>query len=120
MEALSFVAPAAYVLDWLTMFSDSSEALTLGTVLPLGVVLGSAAAALARRDFRWEGFGGAADTARHLVGTVLMGVGGITAMGCSIGQGLSGLSSLSLGSVLATAGAWAALRWQVWQLERQA
>ncbi|MBK7616524.1 MAG: YeeE/YedE family protein [Burkholderiales bacterium] len=124
MEAFSFVAPAAALLNWLTWFSDSSQVLNLAVVLPLGVVLGSAAAALARGEFRWEGFAGPADTARHLGGAVLMGVGGVTAMGCTIGQGLSGLSTLSLGSALATAGivagAVVALRWQMWQLERQA
>ncbi len=123
MEAFSFVAPAAALLNWLTLYSDSSQVLSLAVVLPLGVVAGSAAAALVRGEFRWEGFAGAPDTARHLGGAVLMGVGGVTAMGCSIGQGISGLSTLSLGSMLATAGivagAWGALRWQLWQLERQ-
>jgi hypothetical protein len=122
MEAFSFVAPAAYVLDWLTLFSDSSKQLSFGVVLPLGVVAGAAAMAAARGEFRWEGFGGAADTGRHLGGAVLMGVGGVTALGCSIGQGISGLSTLSLGSLLATAsivaGALAALKWQMWQLEQ--
>ena len=33
-----------------------------------------------------------------------MGFGGVTAMGCSIGQGLTGLSMLSAGAVLAVAG----------------
>jgi uncharacterized protein len=51
-----------------------------------------------------------------------MGLGGVTAMGCTIGQGLSGLSTLSVGSVIAVAGivagAWAALRWQTWRIER--
>lgn len=124
MEAFSFVAPAAALLNWLTWFSDTSQVLSLAVVLPLGVVLGSAVAALVRGEFRWEGFAGAADTARHIGGAVLMGVGGVTAMGCSTGQGLSGLSTLSLGSALATAGivagAVGALRWQMWQLERQA
>ena len=62
------------------------------------------------------------DTANHLVGALLMGVGGVTAMGCTIGQGLSGLSTLALGSFIAVAcimtGAVLALRWQVWRLER--
>jgi len=124
MEAFSFVAPAAALLNWVTLFSDTSQVMSLAVALPLGVVLGAAVAALARGEFRWEGFAGAADTARHLAGAVLMGVGGVTAMGCSIGQGISGLSTLSLGSALATAGvvtgAVAALRWQMWQLERQA
>lgn len=124
MEAFSFVAPAAALLNWFTLYSDTSQVLSLAVVLPLGVVAGAAAASLARGEFRWEGFAGAGDTARHLLGGVLMGVGGVTALGCSIGQGISGLSTLSPGSVLATAGivagAWMALRWQLWQLERQA
>jgi uncharacterized membrane protein YedE/YeeE len=124
MEGFSFVAPVAAVLDWLMLYSDASQVLSLAAVLPPGVVLGAAAAALVRGEFRWEGFAGTADTARHVVGAVLMGVGGVTAMGCSTGQGLTGLSTLSLGSVLATAGivagAVAALRWQMWQLEHQA
>jgi hypothetical protein len=53
-----------------------------------------------------------------------MGVGGVTALGCTIGQGLSGLSTLSLGSFITLAaivvGALLALRWQVWRLEQQA
>jgi hypothetical protein len=124
MESFSFVAPLAYVLDGLVFFSDASKRLTQGMVVVLGVVLGSAVVALVGRSFRWEGFRGAEDTASHLVGALLMGVGGITATGCTIGQGLSGLSTLSLGSFVASAGIVAgavlALRWQVWRLERSA
>ena len=123
MESFSFVAPLAYVLDGLVFFSDASKRLTQGMVLVVGVILGSAAVALASRSFRWEGFRGVEDTANHLVGAALMGVGGITALGCTIGQGLSGLSTLSLGSFIASAaivaGAVAALRWQVWRLESE-
>lgn len=122
-ESLSFVAPVAYLLDWLMFFSDTHKVLTLGIVSVLGLGLGSALAALAGRTFRWEGFRNTDDLAHHLVGAVLMGVGGVTAMGCSIGQGLSGLSTLnitSLEAVLAMgAGAVLALRYQMWRLERQ-
>jgi uncharacterized protein len=80
--------------------------------------------ALATRTFRWEGFANAEDTANHLVGAVLMGVGGVTAMGCTVGQGLSGVSTLALGSFIALAGivggAVLAVRYQVWRLERMA
>ena len=124
MESFSFVAPLAYLLDGLVFFSDTSKRLTQGMVMVVGVVLGSAAVALAGRSFRWEGFRGVEDTANHLVGALLMGVGGITALGCTVGQGLSGLSTLSLGSFIATAaiiaGAVAALRWQVWRMDRAA
>ncbi len=124
MESLSFVAPLAYTLDWLILFSDKSKLLTIGIVSTAGVVLGSAAVALATRTFRWEGFGGTEDTANHFVGAALMGVGGVTAVGCTIGQGISGVSTLALGSFITlaaiVAGAVAALRYQVWRLDRMA
>jgi hypothetical protein len=122
MESLTFVAPIAYTVDWLILFSDKSKTLTVGIVSVFGVVLGSAAVALATRSFRWEGFAGTEDTANHVVGAVLMGVGGVTAMGCTIGQGLSGVSTLALGSFIAfggiVGGAVLALRYQMWRLER--
>lgn len=121
-EAFSFVAPVAYTLDWLMFFSDRSKVLTIGIVAVAGVVAGSFATAVAQRRFRWEGFGGPEDVANHLAGGVLMGVGGVTALGCTIGQGLSGLATLSLTSFVAVAGivagAVAALKYQAWRLER--
>ena len=85
-------------------------------------MVGSAVYALVTRSFRWEGFRNAEDTANHLVGAVLMGVGGVAAMGCTVGQGLSGLSTLSATSFVAVAaivlGAVAALKYQVWRLEK--
>jgi uncharacterized membrane protein YedE/YeeE len=124
MESLSFVAPIAYTLDWLMFFSDKSKLLTIGIVSVVGVIVGAAAYALLTRTFRWEGFRDAGDTGTHLVGGLLMGVGGVTALGCTIGQGLSGLSTLSLTSFVAVAailaGAVAALRFQVWRIERSA
>ncbi|MDE1949832.1 MAG: YeeE/YedE family protein [Burkholderiales bacterium] len=121
-EALSFVAPLAQGLDLLTLWSDRATVASFGVMLALGVVLGSAASALLRREFRLEGFRDAEDLANHLAGGLLMGFGGVTAAGCSIGQGVSGLSLLSAGSVIAVAGivggSRAALAWQGWRLER--
>lgn len=120
-EALSFVAPVAYTLDWLLFFSDKSKVLTLGVVSVLGVMVGSAVCALSMRTFRWEGFGGTEDVANHLIGAVLMGVGGVTAMGCTVGQGLSGISTLSATSFVAVAailaGAVVAFKYQTWRLD---
>jgi uncharacterized protein len=88
----------------------------------LGLTAGASVDALATRRFRWEGFRSAEDTANHLAGGALMGVGGVTALGCTIGQGLSGLSTLAVGSLIATAaivaGAVAGLRYQLWRVER--
>ena len=122
MESLTFVAPLAYTLDWLILFSDTSKVLTVGIVTSVGVVVGAAIVAVATGGFRWEGFAGTEDTANHVLGGLLMGVGGVTALGCTIGQGLSGVSTLAVGSFIALAGilvgAWAGLRWQTWRMER--
>jgi uncharacterized protein len=76
---------------------------------------------LLSKTFRWEGFRDAEDTANHLVGAVLMGAGGVTALGCTVGQGMSGLSTLALGSMLAfaaiIAGSVLAFKYQIWRLE---
>ena len=123
MESLTFTAPMAYTLDWLIFYSDTSKVLTFGVVTVVGVVVGAFAQAVLDRSFRWEGFGSTQDTALHLVGAACMGVGGVTALGCTIGQGLSGLSTLSLTSVIAVAGiglgAVIGLRFQIWLLERE-
>ncbi len=121
MESLTFVAPLSYTVDWLTLFSDKSRVLNFGITSTLGVVAGSAAVALAQRRFRWEGFAHTEDTANHLVGAALMGIGGVTALGCTVGQGITGISTLALGSFVALAGivggAVAALRYQSWRLD---
>lgn len=124
MESLTFTAPVAYTMDWLMYFSDKSKVLTLAIVSVLGVVVGSTLYSLLTGSFRWEAFRGVEDTANHIIGAVLMGVGGVVAMGCTVGQGLSGVSTLSLGSFVAFAGiivgAVASLRFQMWRLERMA
>ena len=89
----------------------------------LGVIAGSAAYALATRSFRWEGFASMADLRNQLVGAMLMGFGGVTAVGCTIGQGLSGLSTLALGSFIAVAGIMAGsaatLKYLLWKVEQE-
>lgn len=124
IEALSFVAPVAYSLDWLMFYSDQSKVLTTGVTAVIGVVLGSALSAFQTRTFRWEGFASPRDLGQHLFGAVLMGVGGVTAMGCTFGQGLSGISTLSLNAFVTVAaivlGAVVSLRQQAARLERTA
>jgi uncharacterized protein len=122
MESLSFVAPVSFTLDLLMFWSDQSKIVTLGIAAVLGMIAGASTDALMTRRFRWEGFQNAEDTANHLVGGALMGVGGVTALGCTIGQGLTGLSTLAVGSLVAfiaiIAGAVAGVRYQVWRVER--
>jgi uncharacterized protein len=124
LESFSFVAPVGYTLELLLLWSDVSRIVTFGVAAVLGMLAGSAAYALASRTFRWEGFGSVEDVGNHLVGATLMGFGGVTALGCTIGQGLSGVSTLAVGSFLAlgaiVAGSVMAVRYQVWRLERSA
>jgi uncharacterized protein len=123
MESFSFVSPMAYTLEYLMLWTDKSEIVTYGIASAAGVIAGSAAYALATRSFRWEGFRDAEDTAAHMIGGTLMGFGGITALGCTIGQGITGFSTLAVGSITAfvsiVAGSVATNKFQYWRLMRQ-
>ena len=124
VESLSFVGPVAFGLELLMLWTDKSLHLTFGIASVIGVVLGSAAYAIATRKFRWEGFASLADLRNQLVGALLMGFGGVTALGCTVGQGLSGVSTLAIGSFIAMAGiiagSVATLKILVWHAERGA
>ena len=124
MESLSYVAPVAYTLEWLMFFSDKSRVVSFGIASVFGLILGSFAYSIATKTFRWEGFRDAEDTANHLAGGVLMGFGGVTALGCTVGQGLTGISTLALGSFIVlgaiVAGSWAAFKYQIWRVEKSA
>ena len=100
IESLSFVAPVGYALELLMLWTDKSLGMSFGIAAVAGIIAGSAAYALVSRTFRWEGFAGPSDTAAHVIGGLLMGFGGVTALGCTIGQGLTGFSTLALGSIL--------------------
>lgn len=121
LESMSFVGPVAWGLELLLLWTDSSLHLSFGVASVLGVIAGSAAYALARGTFRWEGFANFADLRQQLVGAILMGFGGVTALGCTVGQGLSGVSTLAIGSFIAVAGivigsvAW--LKYTLWREE---
>jgi len=123
MEAFSFVAPLAYSLEYLMLWTDKTKIITYGIASTAGVIAGSAAYALASKTFRWEGFRDAEDTGMHLVGGFLMGFGGIVALGCTIGQGISGFSTLALGSIITfvaiVAGSAATMKWQYWRMSRE-
>lgn len=120
MESLSYVAPAAYTLELLMFWSDASRTVSLGIVSVLGLIAGAFVNALLTRSFYWEGFAGTEDTANHLVGAILMGIGGVTALGCTIGQGLSALSTLAVGGVISfvaiVVGARVGLAYQQWRV----
>jgi hypothetical protein len=120
MESFSFVSPMAYTLEYLMLWTDKSKIVTYGIASGLGVIAGSAAYALATRRFRWEGFRDAEDTANHVVGGILMGFGGITALGCTIGAAITGVSTLALGSFITfaaiVAGSALTMKYQYWRM----
>jgi uncharacterized membrane protein YedE/YeeE len=124
VESLSFVAPVAYTLELLMLWTDKSLRITFGIASVLGIVAGAAAYALAAGRFRWEGFGSLADLRSQLLGAVLMGFGGVTALGCTVGQGMTGVSTLAIGSFIAVAaivtGCVGTLKWLLWKAERDA
>ena len=86
------------------------------------MLAGSFAYAITSKTFRWEGFGSVEDVANHIIGGVLMGFGGVTALGCTIGQGLTGISTLAVGSILTflsiVGGCVLAVRYQEWRIDR--
>jgi len=123
MESFSFVSPLAYTLEYLMLWTDKSKIITYGIASAAGVIAGSAAYALASKTFRWEGFRDAEDTALHVLGGLLMGFGGITALGCTIGQAITGFSTLALGSIITFAfivlGSAATMKLQYWRMARE-
>ncbi len=120
IESLTFVAPLAYWLELFMLWSDTSKVVTFSIATVSGVVIGSFIHSVASGRFKWEGFQGRQDLSSHMMGAALMGAGGVVAFGCTIGQGISGLSLLGLGSLITTvaivAGTWLGLAW----LTRQA
>ena len=99
LASISFVAPAGQGLQYLMTFTGST--INFGIAVIGGVITGSFLMAVATGSFRVESFVDRHDLTRHLGGAMLMGAGGVLALGCTIGQGITGMSTLSLGSMIA-------------------
>ncbi len=102
VQSYTFINPMGETLAYMAN-PGNSLLITFGVGALVGVLLGSFAYALVSRSFRVEWFYDLRDFINHAIGAVLMGVGGVLAVGCTIGQGISGVSTLSLGSMLALA-----------------
>jgi len=120
MESFSFVAPQAFLLELLMLWTDKTKIVTFGIASALGVIVGSMAYALASKSFRLEAFRDASDMIRHMVGGILMGFGGVVALGCTVGQGITGFSTLALGSIITFVaiilGAAATMKYEYWRM----
>ena len=99
LASITFVAPVAESLQYLMTFTGAT--INFGIAVVGGVIAGSFLAALKSGSFRIESFADRNDMLRHLAGAALMGAGGVLALGCTIGQGITGMSTLALGSVAA-------------------
>jgi uncharacterized protein len=102
VTSLTFIAPIADTVQYV-MFS-TGLALSFGVTLVAGVFSGSLLTALVTRRFTLEGFVSPRHMLRSVSGAALMGAGGAMAYGCSVGQGLTGLSTLALPSFIAVGG----------------
>jgi uncharacterized membrane protein YedE/YeeE len=99
IESFTFVGPLGETLLYTMLSTALSIDFPIGAVV--GFVLGAFVAAATDGTFRWQIPASAAEFRRRVLGAFMMGFGGITALGCTIGQGLTGVSTLSVGSVIA-------------------
>ena len=120
--SLTLIGPAGDTLQYLMTFTGAK--LSFGVAVVFGILVGAFAAAVASRTFRIEMFADRADMLRHMGGAALMGFGGVMAAGCTVGQGLTGVATLAVGSLLAfggiVTGAVFSVKLLVWRMERAA
>jgi uncharacterized protein len=102
VTSLTFIAPIADALQYVMLSTGST--LNFGIVTVFGVFAGSLLTALLTGRFHLEGYTSPRHMLRSAGGAALMGIGGVMAFGCSVGQGLTGLSTLALASFVAVAG----------------
>src|SRR3989304_5240927 len=101
LESYTFVAPVGENVNYLMTYTGST--INFGIAAVLGVIAGSFLYARLSGNFRIETFSTSEDMVNHLIGGVLMGFGGVLSLGCTIGQGVTGMSTLALGSAITLA-----------------
>jgi len=101
-QSFTFINPMGQTYGY-AMGGFASKYLTFGLMALFGVIAGSFLWSLVSRSFRIEWFASFKDFYMHMIGAVLMGFGGVLAVGCTIGQGITGVSTLALGSMIALA-----------------
>ena len=121
-QSYTFISPMGDSLRYL-LDPAKVSLLNFGVMALAGVITGSFLYAVATKTFRIEWFASAGDFANHAIGGVLMGVGGVLAMGCTVGQAITGMSTLAIGAMLTfvaiVAGAVAAMKYQYWRIMRE-
>lgn len=114
-ESYRFARPIGDTLVYAMTFSGAAITFPIGGVL--GVMTGAFVTSLFDKNFRFEAFDDAREMRRHFGGAALMGMGSIFALGCTIGQGMSGVSTLSINAFLTVAAiafsAWLGIRYLI-------
>ncbi len=98
LESLTFVAPGGNAMQFLMIYTGATA--NFGIMLIGGVIAGSFLSALLRRELKLQSFSDPKETLRYLLGGALMGSGAVMTIGCTIGQGLSGISTLGFSSII--------------------
>ena len=122
VQSFTFVSPMGdsvrYLLD-----PTKLSLINFGVVALAGVIAGSFIYSITTKNFRIEWFASFGDFVNHVIGGALMGVGGVLSMGCTVGQAITGMSTLAIGSMLTfiaiVAGAVATMKYQYWRMMRE-
>ena len=123
VQSYTFISPMGDTVRYL-LNPGTTSLVNFGVVALAGVIFGSFIYALVAKSFRLEWFVSVKDFANHAVGGVLMGVGGVLAMGCTVGQAITGMSTLAIGSMLTflaiVIGAAGTMKYQYWRMMQEA
>ncbi|MEK6594229.1 MAG: YeeE/YedE family protein [Pseudomonadota bacterium] len=123
VQSFTFISPMGDSMRYL-INPGKMTLINFGVMALVGVIAGSLLYALATRSFRIEWFASFKDFANHTVGGVLMGVGGVLSMGCTVGQAITGISTLAIGSILTffaiVIGAAGTMKFQYWRMMQEA
>ena len=115
LESFTFSAPLGDTIMY--VMTMSGAALKFGIGATIGVIIGAVATSLLKKEFRWEACDDPRELRRQLFGGILMGFGSVTALGCTVGQGISAASVLAYSSPIALlsifAGAWMGLQYLI-------
>ena len=121
-QSFTFISPMGDGVRYL-MDPGKLSLVNFGIAALAGVVLGAFLYALAAKDFRFERFVTLRDFGSHVLGGALMGTGGVLGMGCTIGQGVTGVSTLAVGSILTVLaiviGAAVTMKYQYWRMMQE-
>ncbi|NOX68863.1 MAG: YeeE/YedE family protein [Gammaproteobacteria bacterium] len=98
LQSYTIIAPTAESFMYLMTYTGST--ISFGVAAIFGIIGGSFLYVILTGRFRLETFTDRSDMIRHMQGGILMGFGGVVALGCTVGQGLTGMSTLALGSLL--------------------